>query len=219
MTLVNEVLFPEGAWTLNTKGKATLAKIAPTLSNLPGQQVNVQGFTDNVLIGEALKARFPSNLALLSARADDVVRYQTSKGVTAATHLGAGLRRGAAGCEQRHAAGQQPSRRNRDLGGQSAVGSTSQDCQLAFWATLSVCATAVLLPLGDAPLPLCGSGTSAAEFQQPLKAASTDSRLRSLTFSVVTLLANGAAVLVSCGCRCGATADAWQNHGAAYRRS
>ena len=81
VTLVNEVLFPEGGWTLNAKGEAALAKIAPTLSNLPGQQIVVEGFTDNEPIGPALRARFPSNLELSSARADAVVRYLVQKGV------------------------------------------------------------------------------------------------------------------------------------------
>lgn len=85
VTLVNEILFPEGGYSLSAKGEATLAKIAPTLSNLPGQQIIVQGFTDNEPIGPELKRRFPSNLELSSARADDVVRYLTSKGVPQAT--------------------------------------------------------------------------------------------------------------------------------------
>jgi len=81
VTMVNEILFPEGGWTLSAKGEQTLGKIAPTLSNLPGQQIIVQGFTDNVPIGPELRSRFPSNVALSSARADDVVRFLTSKGV------------------------------------------------------------------------------------------------------------------------------------------
>lgn len=81
VTMVNELLFPEGGWALNAKGEATLAKIAPTLANLPGQQIVVQGFTDNEPIGPALKARFPSNLELSSARADAVTRFLISKGV------------------------------------------------------------------------------------------------------------------------------------------
>jgi chemotaxis protein MotB len=81
VTLVNEVLFPEGGWTLNAKGEAALAKIAPTLAALQGQQIVVEGFTDNVPIGPALKARFASNLELSSARADAVVRFLVSKGV------------------------------------------------------------------------------------------------------------------------------------------
>jgi chemotaxis protein MotB len=81
VTLVNEVLFAEGGWTLNAKGEAALAKIAPTLAGLQGQQIVVEGYTDNVPIGPELKARFPSNLELSSARADAVVRYLVSKGV------------------------------------------------------------------------------------------------------------------------------------------
>ena len=85
VTMVNEVLFPEGGWQLSAKGEATLAKIAPTLINLPGQQIIVEGFTDNVPIGPALKSRFPSNLELSSARAGDVVRYLASRGVPMST--------------------------------------------------------------------------------------------------------------------------------------
>ena len=81
VTMVNEILFPEGGWRLSPKGEQTLAKIAPTLSDLPGQQIVVQGFTDDEPIGPALKAHFPSNLELSSARADNVARYLTSKGV------------------------------------------------------------------------------------------------------------------------------------------
>jgi len=81
VTLVNEVLFPEGGWTLSQKGEQTLAKIAPTLAALKGQQIVVEGFTDNVPIGPALRQRFPSNWELSSARATDVVRFLASKGV------------------------------------------------------------------------------------------------------------------------------------------
>jgi chemotaxis protein MotB len=85
VTLVNEILFPEGGWQIHAKGEALLTKIAPTLANLPGQQIIVQGFTDNVPIGPALKSRFPSNLELSSARAGDVVRYLAAKGVPMGT--------------------------------------------------------------------------------------------------------------------------------------
>jgi len=85
VTIVNELLFPEGGWELSAAGKATLAKIAPTLSSLPGQQIVVQGFTDNVPIGPALRERFPSNLELSTARADSVVDALVHDGVPAGT--------------------------------------------------------------------------------------------------------------------------------------
>lgn len=81
LTMVNEVLFPEGGWTLSQKGEATLTKIAPTLASLKGQQVVIEGFTDNVPIGPAMRQRFPSNWELSSARATDVLRYLVAKGV------------------------------------------------------------------------------------------------------------------------------------------
>ena len=61
VTMVDEILFPEGGWQLSRKGEETLAKIVPTLSGLKNQRVVVEGFTDNVPIGPDLKARFPSN--------------------------------------------------------------------------------------------------------------------------------------------------------------
>ncbi len=81
VTIVNEILFPEGGWELNRAGEQTLEKIVPTLKTLKGQRIEVNGYTDNVPIGPELKARFPSNWELSTARATDVVRYLVSKGV------------------------------------------------------------------------------------------------------------------------------------------
>lgn len=81
VTVVDQILFAEGGYTLNANGEKTLDKIAPTLATLSKQRVAVEAFTDNVPIGEALKARFPSNVELSSARADEVVRYLAKKGV------------------------------------------------------------------------------------------------------------------------------------------
>jgi chemotaxis protein MotB len=85
VTIANSVLFPEGGWQLSASGQKALASIAPTLSNLPGQQIVVQGFTDNVPIGPELKSKFPSNLELSTARADNVVEFLEKKGVPEAT--------------------------------------------------------------------------------------------------------------------------------------
>lgn len=81
VTMVDEILFAEGGWQLSRKGEETLAKMVPTLSGLKNQRIVVEGFTDNVPIGPALKQRFPSNWELFSARASDVVRFLSSKGV------------------------------------------------------------------------------------------------------------------------------------------
>jgi chemotaxis protein MotB len=81
VTIVNEILFPEGGWELNRAGEQTLDKIIPTLKTLVNQRIEVDGYTDNVPIGPELKSRFPSNWELSTARATDVVRYLVNKGV------------------------------------------------------------------------------------------------------------------------------------------
>jgi chemotaxis protein MotB len=81
VTLVNGVVFSEGGTTISSKGKATLASIAPTLAKLKGQQVVVNGYTDTLPLEGELKAKYTNNLGLSSARADNVATYLTSKGV------------------------------------------------------------------------------------------------------------------------------------------
>ena len=81
VTVVNEILFGEGGWELDQKGRQTLNKIAPALKNLTNQRIEVNGYTDNVPIGPELKSRFPSNWELSTARATEVVRYLIKEGV------------------------------------------------------------------------------------------------------------------------------------------
>jgi len=81
VTVLNEILFPEGGWELNQKGRETLNKMVPVLKNLTNQRIEVNGYTDNVPIGPELKSRFPSNWELSTARATDVVRYLIKEGV------------------------------------------------------------------------------------------------------------------------------------------
>lgn len=82
VTMVDQILFPEGGWEVGRKGEETLDKLVPTFKALKGQRVEIEGFTDNVPIGPELKKRFPSNWELSTARATDVVRYLVSKGVS-----------------------------------------------------------------------------------------------------------------------------------------
>ncbi len=81
VTVANQILFPEGGWEIHRTGEETLDKMVPALKSLQGQRIEVQGYTDDVPIGPELKARFPSNWELSTARATDVVRYLASKGV------------------------------------------------------------------------------------------------------------------------------------------
>lgn len=81
VTLVNSVVFAEGSATLSAAGKATLTSIAPTLAKLSGQQIVVDGYTDNLPLEGELKTKYTNNLGLSSARADNVATFLTSKGV------------------------------------------------------------------------------------------------------------------------------------------
>ena len=81
VSMVDQLLFPEGGWELHRPGEATLNKIVPTLQSLHNQRIVVEGFTGNVPIGPALRSQFPSNWELSTARATDVVRYLVVQGV------------------------------------------------------------------------------------------------------------------------------------------
>jgi chemotaxis protein MotB len=81
ITLVNDILFPEGGWEVGPRGIAVLAKVAPSLQNLNGKEIVVQGYTDNFPVVGDLKARFPTNWELSAARACNVVRHLQTQGV------------------------------------------------------------------------------------------------------------------------------------------
>ena len=82
VTMVDQVLFPEGGSRLNTQAKAVLSKLVPTLSGLQQTKIIVDGYTDNVPIGPGLKREgISSNLELSSRRADVVVEYLVNQGV------------------------------------------------------------------------------------------------------------------------------------------
>jgi chemotaxis protein MotB len=82
VTMVDQVLFPEGGFRLNYKAKAVLGKLVPTLSGLQQTKIIVDGYTDNVPIGPGLKREgIYSNLELSSRRADVVVDYLVQQGV------------------------------------------------------------------------------------------------------------------------------------------
>jgi len=85
VTLANEILFPEDGWEVGPKGIDVLMKVAPSLENLNGKRVIVQGFTDNVPVEETLRTRFPTYWELSASRATNVVRHLQAQGVDPAT--------------------------------------------------------------------------------------------------------------------------------------
>ena len=81
VTMVNSILFPEGGWELHDQGRQELSKILPALQGVPGKQIVVAGYTDNLPILPPLSERFPTNWSLSSARAISVVRYLEAQGI------------------------------------------------------------------------------------------------------------------------------------------
>jgi chemotaxis protein MotB len=83
ITIRDKILFPEGGYRLDSKAQQVLAKMAPTLSGFQNTKVVVRGYTDNVSIGAGLRSQgITTNLDLSSKRADNVVDYLISKGVS-----------------------------------------------------------------------------------------------------------------------------------------
>lgn len=82
ITLGDKVLFRSGQWELQPRGKQVLAQVAEVLRKVEDdKRIRVDGHTDNVPISGSLKARFPTNWDLSSARASAVVRFLEAQGV------------------------------------------------------------------------------------------------------------------------------------------
>jgi chemotaxis protein MotB len=81
VTMVNAILFPEGGWELSHERKEELNKIIPTLQGVTGKQIVIEGYTDNEVILEPLRSRFPNNWYLSAARAISVVGYLQEQGL------------------------------------------------------------------------------------------------------------------------------------------
>jgi chemotaxis protein MotB len=81
VTMVNAILFPERGWKLSENGKQELGKIVPALQDVTGKQIVIEGYTDNEIVLEPLKSRFPNNWYLSAARAISVVSYLEEQGI------------------------------------------------------------------------------------------------------------------------------------------
>ncbi len=90
VTVLDELLFPEGGWQVSERGKAVLDKMVPALRGATDHRIEVEGYTDNVPIGRHLKHRFPSNWELSTARATEVVKYLQRQGIDPARMTAAG---------------------------------------------------------------------------------------------------------------------------------
>jgi chemotaxis protein MotB len=82
--LTNNVLFASGRASLSNQGMEVLKAVAQLLnSELKDLAVKVEGHTDNDPIGQALKAKYPTNWDLSSARASSALVFLVDNGIEA----------------------------------------------------------------------------------------------------------------------------------------
>jgi chemotaxis protein MotB len=86
VNIVDKVLFPSGEDEITEEGRKVLKRVGDVLFQVKDKTFRIEGHTDNVPPGKALKDRFPSNWELSTARATNVVRFlQESAGIDPAT--------------------------------------------------------------------------------------------------------------------------------------
>ena len=76
---VDKILFDSGSAEINERGMQLLQVMANPLKENIGQEIVVEGHTDDVPLSKDLKKRFPSNWELSTARAAAVVRFLQEK--------------------------------------------------------------------------------------------------------------------------------------------
>jgi chemotaxis protein MotB len=81
--VAGDVLFPEGGYQLSASGKQALSQYVPKLQSMQNAKAVDYGYTDNLPVGPPLqRAGIANNIDLSSRRADNVVAYLTSQGVS-----------------------------------------------------------------------------------------------------------------------------------------
>ena len=92
LNIVDKILFPSGEDHISDQGKEVLKRVGAVLKQARDKTIRIEGHTDNVPIAKPLKARFPSNWELSTARATNVVRFlQDEAGIDANSLEAVGL--------------------------------------------------------------------------------------------------------------------------------
>jgi chemotaxis protein MotB len=75
MRIAEELFFESGKAEIRPQGREVLLKIGASLKKIPEKNIRVEGNTDNVPIGPALRSEYPTNWELGAARAVNVVKF------------------------------------------------------------------------------------------------------------------------------------------------
>jgi chemotaxis protein MotB len=89
VNLVEKVLFDSGKAEVKTQGKDVLKKVGNILKGVKDKEIRIEGYTDDVPIGGALKQRFPTNWELSTQRATNVLRFLQDEAGVDGTRLSA----------------------------------------------------------------------------------------------------------------------------------
>jgi chemotaxis protein MotB len=85
--LVDKILFDSGEASISKRGEGVLARVGAVLASIDDRQIQVSGHTDTTPISDKLKAQFPTNWELSTARATNVVRFLSEKASVPAEKL------------------------------------------------------------------------------------------------------------------------------------
>lgn len=77
--LVEKILFDSGKTEIKAEGKEVLGKVGQVLLQVKDKQIRIEGYTDSVPIGVALRQQFPTNWELSAQRATTVLRFLEEK--------------------------------------------------------------------------------------------------------------------------------------------
>ena len=84
LNVSQDLLFGSGGITLGAKGRDLIARVADQIKD-EAAVISVEGNTDNVPVGPALRDRYATNWELAGARAAEVVRLLADHGVDPAS--------------------------------------------------------------------------------------------------------------------------------------
>src|SRR5881628_2633281 len=77
--MVEKILFDSGKAEVKAQGKEVLGKVGQGLLGVKDKQIRIEGYTDSVPIGVALRQQFPPNWELSAVRATTVLRFLEEK--------------------------------------------------------------------------------------------------------------------------------------------
>lgn len=87
--LVEKILFDSGKAEIKPQGKDVLGKVGQVLVTVKDKQIRIEGYTDSVPIGTALRQQFPTNWELSAQRATTVLRFLEEKAGVEGKYLSA----------------------------------------------------------------------------------------------------------------------------------